>query len=964
MKMTPRMVQLSPHPTRHNEMHRLLIPLQLQLQLPPLQATLPVALINLLDPSPPPPRRLPPPRQRPNAAWPPSANGNTATPSSTSGERENKEASQTSDTAAAATLPHTPTSARRSPQTRTCASSSSSSHIVHADSNSAASPTHEHKTSVDHFEQDGGNGEGGDGEGEYDETRAMTRIAELDAMLEEADKRSAEMSQRLADLMSEPLSIPDLPPIDDAENEYEENDDEEDSPATQTTSPSTMQRNAFQSQSSPNANRPNDADIETFITSVPGAAPSVPPSSARGSSSSTALTTTDSTKSPTTTTDESKMLQMEEAEEEDAPLVLGDGEGFRPSRDDLVKLEEIDALLDHFRAGDISLPGKYRPRFLNPPSFYRQKKPSKRKTRKSKQNDDDKPETSQVLLVQNVDGDNEPEGDDDGDGDGESVAASTGRFSPSSLASRIAQLTHSITAVAAAASSSTDGTPESDFGLAQSSLEWNEEDRQELYRLNKQLARIQKRESSTARSAQEKGMASAAQITPDALQRLLDKTQQSTRMRSVGGDTSTRSNSTDATDSFPLFSFPTSSPFTYKSITSTDAILDALLEEEDRAAEAAGGSSSSASSRRSARKAAAHEGSRRGETSDDTVAREMASAVDDEDEYDSDADDLDGGEADQLQATNVPTTSATTAGEDIDPATDLPRDPRARIERLAAQVAAIRARLHTDQDDIDEAQQTQSTRKQAENVEPDATKRSKRKKHHGSSDASTHTERVSSAGVPRVSSTPSSHASLPRPRSDPASPGFDLDAPRACPPVPSPSASSISASTSSLFHERDRSALSLSERLDLAIGVNPHSRPSTGGGSGGGGSGRGGAADSWRAWKATAAAAGGGNAMPEVPLGSAAMARAAARGTTMQQQPPQSPMSHSATPHYSPSPRQPPSSSTSRSQSQRSRPDSATSLPALPLRPLSATSSADVSQPSSNIQQSQASGSKRGSARR
>ena len=136
--------------------------------------------------------------------------------------------------------------------------------------------------------------------------------------------------------------------------------------------------------------------------------------------------------------------------------------------------------------------------------------------------------------------------------------------------------------------------------------------------------------------------------------------------------------------SFPSFSFPKASSSAYRSVASTDAIFHALLEEE----EGEGQGQSGASTARSASRQRLGHGHGGGSGLDDDAAeleREIRSAMNDENELDEEAaedDDV----ADSVQY-------------DRDAEEEVPRDPRARMDRLAAQVAAIRARVHDDGDD-------------------------------------------------------------------------------------------------------------------------------------------------------------------------------------------------------------------------------------------------------------------------
>ena len=366
------------------------------------------------------------------------------------------------------------------------------------------------------------------------------------------------------------------------------------------------------------------------------------------------------------------------------------------------------------------------------------------------------------------------------------------------------------------------------------------------------------------------------QTDPDSLRRLLAKTQASAAAGGGGAGSS----------SFPSFSFPKSSSSAYKSVASTDAIFHALLEEED-AGEGQGQGQSGASTARSASRQRLGHGHGGGPGLDDDAAeleREIRSAMNDENELDEEAAEDDDA-ADSAQY-----------GRDAEE--EVPRDPRARMDRLAAQVAAIRARVHDDGDDYAFAPDERADELHAAVASASSSSdRAKRAGHAvpGSRTAAAR-DRTVSAGTRRrgnsgsSSSSSSSAASLTaRPRSDPAGPpGFDLHglvgggpasstgAAGGCDSPPSPAVSS-------------RAHLSLADRLDQAIGVRPSSSSSSSSA----------AADSWRTWKPRGLAAGGSASAaasaPPPPFGaglsvsasldggdmaggSASMVRAAARG--------------------------------------------------------------------------------------
>ena len=335
----------------------------------------------------------------------------------------------------------------------------------------------------------------------------------------------------------------------------------------------------------------------------------------------------------------------------------------------------------------------------------------------------------------------------------------------------------------------------------------------------------------------------------DALRRILAKTQASASARSNGGNAASASK-------FPTFAFPKPGSSGYTSVSSTDAILQSLLDDDDRSAAPSLSSAAAVAD----------------------MEREIHSAMDDENQLD----DEDGGGGGE---------------EDATADNDVPRDPRARMDRLQAQVDAIRARVHSEADEHTLPASTDDA------VAEPAPRKKLGAGPSSSAAAAKSRDRVSSAGVRRVnhSATSSHHTPLTaRPRSDPAGPGFDLHGVPAAAAAalrsdspPSPSGSS-GASVAAHPAYSSRPVSSLSDRLDEAIGV--RSRPSSSAGSAAG--------DAWRTWKpigVSAAVSGSPGSVASLDGadfgGSASSVRAAARSAL----PGSSPRGAA---HGSPSPRQ------------------------------------------------------------
>ena len=158
----------------------------------------------------------------------------------------------------------------------------------------------------------------------FDETKEMDKIAQLDALLAEAEGRSAEMDRRLAELMSQPL--PAL--TDEAGNAVQSG------LALMPPSPAHAQAH--------DAQQPNDDGF--FMTSVPGgaagAAAAAESTDADGPLAAAAAPGAGASVPPA---DDPALWVFEEVEPLDAPLVLSNGEGFRPTQEDQAKLDEIDA---------------------------------------------------------------------------------------------------------------------------------------------------------------------------------------------------------------------------------------------------------------------------------------------------------------------------------------------------------------------------------------------------------------------------------------------------------------------------------------------------------------------------------------------------------------------------------------------------------------------------------------------
>lgn len=159
----------------------------------------------------------------------------------------------------------------------------------------------------------------------FDETKEMDKIAQLDALLAEAEGRSAEMDRRLAELMSQPL--PQL--TDEAGNSV--------SSGLMLMPPSPSQAQAHDAQQS---------DDGFFMTSVPGGVGGAPAAaeSADAEANNLAAATPAAAAPPA---DDPALWVFDDVEEMDAPLVVSNGEGFRPSVEDQVKLDEIDASESH-----------------------------------------------------------------------------------------------------------------------------------------------------------------------------------------------------------------------------------------------------------------------------------------------------------------------------------------------------------------------------------------------------------------------------------------------------------------------------------------------------------------------------------------------------------------------------------------------------------------------------------------
>lgn len=166
-------------------------------------------------------------------------------------------------------------------------------------------------------------------DGSFDEMREMEKIAELDQLLAEADARSQEMEQRLLALMSQPL--PTL---------------EEHTADALLLMPGSPTAANIRSPSSASAAAAAGAGTDDgfFMTSVPGAGVDVP-----GSPTSAAVAKPAAAQGqapPPPPAEDPSIWVLEEVEELDAPLVLSSGEGFRPTQEDQMKLDEIDASVD------------------------------------------------------------------------------------------------------------------------------------------------------------------------------------------------------------------------------------------------------------------------------------------------------------------------------------------------------------------------------------------------------------------------------------------------------------------------------------------------------------------------------------------------------------------------------------------------------------------------------------------
>lgn len=171
----------------------------------------------------------------------------------------------------------------------------------------------------------------------FDELKEMEKIAALDQLLADADARSAELEQRLRALMGAPL-----PQIEGASDGGVNDGLMLLMPGSSSSSASVAASHL----------PPATTGGDFFITSVPGVFVS---NDGPTSPSSASVTTPDDVDnkrigssvskddSLTPAKEDPSIWLLEEVEELDAPIIVANGEGFRPSQEDQVKLNEIDA---------------------------------------------------------------------------------------------------------------------------------------------------------------------------------------------------------------------------------------------------------------------------------------------------------------------------------------------------------------------------------------------------------------------------------------------------------------------------------------------------------------------------------------------------------------------------------------------------------------------------------------------
>lgn len=511
------------------------------------------------------------------------------------------------------------------------------------------------------------------------------------------------------------------------------------------------------------------------------------------------------------------------------------------------------SLLNHFRSSDSRLPSSYRPRFAHPPMNKKNKKKKQRvgpaapSTTNNKKSDSTASSDALVTLP------------DDSDETEEGVADLVSFPDAATLAARVSAL------VPMSGDGVLDGLGGSLMSLAlegsgdASSLDpLNEDDAREMRRFNRQLQKMQRAAASASNAANSSVTASSAgrsaerpSVDPEQLRRIIAKTQ-----ASIAAPASAAAGS-----AFPTFAFPKSSSSASTSSSSSGATSAFPSSLPSTAAIFAAMEAEEKAQKRKQRAAEAETTRAPAAAMDaDTLPRD-----DDEEYYEEDdvppAADPDGEEEyfddhDDDDADGVDDSTSFAVEEEV----DVSKNPRERMDRLTAQVAAIRARVCDDGAEYRVDRPPSATATKSRSGVASAGRRSV--------DGARPVSRPRSQPVPDLDDSFSSfYDSSPSPATAAAaaSPIHSRSTSRASPPARSPLYSSSPSPVSG--------GLSLGDRLDRALGRPTSSSSSSGGGNSARGGIGGGGGESWRTWQPrmddmAAAAAG----------GSGARVRAAARG--------------------------------------------------------------------------------------
>ena len=734
--------------------------------------------------------------------------------------------------------------------------------------------------------------------GDFDETQEMEKIAQLDALIAEADQRSHDMEQRLLALMAAPLPI--MPG---------ENDDPIAALADQLLlmpgSPARMARMeaaAAAGTNGSNLTSPTNASAGAdgaagggeggfFMTSVPGVGSDggvTSPTAAKSTSSaSQKLSASEAAAAAAAAAVEANMWTFEEVDPIDAPLLLSSGEGFRPTDEDQGKLDEIDALLDHFRSSDRGLSAGWRPRFVHPPGVGG---PAEKAARKKRAAAGARKRAAAAAAAEPRDAADQaltfveqPQEDDDVDD-----AASEMPLPDSAVASRISALISTSSAssngsLLTFALSSTSATIVPSASSASDGLEpaiseqLSVEEQKELRAWNRQLKKMQKAAANPHADRSSERNNPALQVDSEYLKKLLAKTQKSASAAGAG----------EKQSSFPTFSFPKNLSSTTSSglnsagsvvgLSSTDAIFAAMEREEKekkRAARKAAtanaaptvtASSTSLDSRPISAEQAARE-AREAMLADSADSDGGGGEVVEEGEEDE--------EEEEEEAEEDPDSETDATGPSTDSSKSIPRNPRARMDALAAQIAAIRAKTldETGEWKVEPREKESSTQGKADgsnNKRGNAARRSLEPAVSSSTSTSNsrphseHAENSFEESFASLSMTPSNHLAA-----SPVSSSHITASPFAS-PVSSGSASAA--------------AYSLADRLDRALSnqTRPGSSSSQIGSArlGSAGAAAGGSIDSWRTWQPRSdLALSGADELVEASSTAGARIRAAARG--------------------------------------------------------------------------------------